>query len=474
MAKTREEISEDLRDFITDTDRQPDADVSEGTVYRDISTEYIANKLSELSSDVEDSYNYTSLKFADIISDDGMSRLALNYFTTRDPATIASGTVRFTRNSAPTGTINIPTGTVVQTRLTQTSSRVKFVTTEDISFTIDTPMDSYTRKWHVFATVDAIEAGSAGNVGKGSIVLFENNIDGVDSVENTTATSGGTDQESNTSLALKSLQAIETKNDGTRIGYREALEEYDSRITDVSVVVSPDPEMIRDLYGGAIDLYVNGFEDTLFSYNAFYNPGLDYIWIDQAYRPTTRISSLIGTTTSVTYIENTDWLFEKNTNLAFGKSYKSFDVIRWIDEGNTPFAGEQLTISGVYNGVVRGAQDYIDSPTRRFVTADQLVKEMTRIGIQIDTNILAYSGFDRDSLKATLENSLINGITAYQASEDVEQADLVKLLYDSSTGVDRVFLPFNFLCKTGESKTSDIIIDRNEFARIDGLTITVL
>jgi len=474
MAKTREEISEAIRAFITDAERQADADISEGTVYRDVSVEYVADKLADVSTDIDDSYNSSSVKFADILTLDGMSQLALNYFVRRDPATKSSGTVRFDKKTAPTTTITVAKRTVVETRLTAKNEKIQFVTTESVAFTTSTPMDAYTRQYHVFATVEAVLAGASGNDGKKTVVIFQNNIIGIDAVTNVLPMSNGSDAESNVSLASKCLEATEKKILGTKAGYEETLLDYSPLITDVNVVTTSDEEMTRDIYGGAVDIYIDGTDPESFTYNTNYSPGKSYIWIDSSYRPTLAVSSLIGTTTSVVYQEGADWSFSKSTNTTTGYSVESYDVINWVDGGTKPFSLEQLTITGTYEALVRGAQDYIDNPVRRFVTADQLVKNMTRVGIQVDLNILAYSGFNRTNLESVLETAVNNGITTYTAGDDVEQADLVKLLYDSSGGVDKVYLPFTYLCKTGESSSADISIGKNEFARIDGITITAL
>ncbi|GEA17486.1 baseplate J/gp47 family protein [Moorella sp. E306M] len=132
---------------------------------------------------------------------------AEEYGVTRRPAVAATGTVTFT---GTTGTV-IPKGTRVSTVSTEAAPAVVFSTTEEAviseSGSIDVP-------------VVAEEPGSNGNVAPGSIILLVEPVAGITSVTNTSATTGGLEEESDDSLRARILElAHKDEGDGNKADY---------------------------------------------------------------------------------------------------------------------------------------------------------------------------------------------------------------------------------------------------------------
>lgn len=114
---------------------------------------------------------------------------------TRKPATKAEGEVTF---SGTNGAI-IPSGTrVAVPAITGTDPVIRFLTIEEVTISAGTAT----------AAVQAEESGSAGNVDAAAINTVEDLIYGVTTVTNASATTGGTDEESDDDLRDRLLIEI--------------------------------------------------------------------------------------------------------------------------------------------------------------------------------------------------------------------------------------------------------------------------
>ena len=117
----------------------------------------------------------------------------------RKPAVKASGYVQVI---AKAGT-EIPVGTVFSTIADDNTEYVEFVSVE--SGTIESDTEAVT------LAVEAVKAGAVGNVSAHSVTMLGTKINGVSSVDNAEAITGGTDEEDD-----ESLQERIVEFDGTR------------------------------------------------------------------------------------------------------------------------------------------------------------------------------------------------------------------------------------------------------------------
>lgn len=132
--------------------------------------------------------------------DQDLDELAIRNSVVRDPGSLATGTVTFqvTSDSA-----RIPEGTVVTTEPDADGDAIRFETTEEV-----TPAANASS---VDADVEAIERGTAGNVGSGSIVNIPSpppQVSGDPPVSNSSATTGGESRETNAELRQRTKLAI--------------------------------------------------------------------------------------------------------------------------------------------------------------------------------------------------------------------------------------------------------------------------
>ncbi|MGE5552820.1 MAG: baseplate J/gp47 family protein [Betaproteobacteria bacterium] len=122
---------------------------------------------------------------------------------TRRAATKATGQVKF---SGAAGTV-VPAGTRVATPADPASgaTAVEFATTADV--TLDGTGADY-------ADVEAVEAGTSGNVPAGAISILVTPVAGVSAVTNLAATDGGLDTEDDASLLARYLQRVRNPSAG--------------------------------------------------------------------------------------------------------------------------------------------------------------------------------------------------------------------------------------------------------------------
>ncbi len=462
-----------IKEYITDDDRQPEADTSVGNVSRDIFLDYPANEFEEHYEDIDEVKNYSSLNNVDLMSSDGISNFALNFSVVRSEATKATGTVTFYKTTAPTHYILIPINSVIETKTKSDGTKIQYRTTANASMGTNTVRDSNTGKWGVDVEVEALVEGTASNVGKNALTIMNPLISEINSVTNRLAIADGTDQETAESLATRILEATSYDNIGTATGYEEIVLAFNSDILDVNVVGSGDDEMKRDMYGGTIDVYILGENEQSFSRNYTFRQGDTFTYIDGS-QPVMSISSIVGLTSGQTFTVDTDYTFSQDTTWqSYGFSYRAWDRVVWTGV-NDPWANSQITVSGTYDKMVRDTQAFLDDPIRRIVATDLLVKKMIRTPVTVQISVGAHAGFNKTQVQTDIENALIEGLTNYGAGDDVEQADLVQIIYDSSEAVDIVTLPFTALYETsGASGSDDIGIAKNEYARIDDSTLSV-
>jgi len=133
--------------------------------------------------------------FAETTFGEYLDMRATEHGLTRKPAAKATGQVGFTGTPETV----ISAGTQVSTVGSEAAPAIFFATTEEVTIGEDGTAT---------ANIEAIEAGSSGNVAAGTITVLAQPVTGVTSVTNTAATTGGTDEETDESLLERFLQKV--------------------------------------------------------------------------------------------------------------------------------------------------------------------------------------------------------------------------------------------------------------------------
>jgi uncharacterized phage protein gp47/JayE len=166
--------------------------------------------------------------------DQDLDELAKRNGVTRDPGSFATGTVTFqTQNDG----VVVPKGTIVSTPPDSPTGPIEFGTTEEVS-----PSAGSTS---VDAPIQAVERGTKGNVGSGTIEYMPSppaGVQGDPAVTNANATTGGEIEETNAELRERAKRAlIETSGGGTKGGVEGGLVSKFDGLDEGDVVVDEFP-----------------------------------------------------------------------------------------------------------------------------------------------------------------------------------------------------------------------------------------
>ncbi|MDQ1041412.1 putative phage protein gp47/JayE [Streptomyces sp. V3I8] len=186
MAVSRDDIVTQLRDALLISD--PEIDTSVGTPLRKIMDAFSASLADAYIENHLLSYAYD----IDSKSDADLDAFTSLFGISRIPSRRAFGTVTFSRTGDLTPTVFIPVGTEVASS-SDTALIVQLVTGATMmpgSASVTVP-------------VQAVAAGPEGNLGAGVATVVTSPIQGVNSVVNTAALTGGTSRETDTELRAR-------------------------------------------------------------------------------------------------------------------------------------------------------------------------------------------------------------------------------------------------------------------------------
>lgn len=477
--KSFSEIVSDMIDYIRFKDST--LDTEEGSIIRDVVIEAPADSIEGIYVENEHVSLIHSFLNYQYMSDDELEALAYNYGITRTEAIEASGSVTFRRTSAPTEDILIPQGTIVSTRKTVEEDAINFITTEDVSMLsaiASSYYNSTTGYWEVSASVQAEESGTDGNVSANSITVIASSVNNIDSITNSIAFSNGTAQESNESLADRSLLALTGNNVGTEDGYLSTVK-ANAYVYDALLVGPGDDLMTRDSgLGGKVDIYISA---NLTNSNTYTSTTQIYTYTDQsegsgatdtdndvtiANQPVRAVASIVGSVYG-TFLPDVDYeLQTTSTSNVFYGSTSATDKIHWLKD--VPTEGETITITYTYYSLMTTLDTAIDN--NKPVNADVLVKLATSISINCSVTVYADSTIDesgQSDFEDNVESTISTFLTSNTLGRDIQQSDIVDAIYNIS-GVDRVALPFSALNATGKTGyttgvNDNIPLDESEY-----------
>jgi hypothetical protein len=199
----------------------------------------------------------TDQETQDVI-DRSFEALASNFGIFRRVGRASRGEVTFYTTVRPTESILIPVGTIVS------AGSVSFavVQAETISLSqLASYYDPVTGRYTATVAVQATTPGAVGNIASGQVRRVTSGPSNL-SVTNNAAMFGGTDQESNKTLAERARNALASVDSGTKQGYLQIAADVPG-VLRANVVAAGDDLMMRDLYdgnhiGGKVDVWVQG------------------------------------------------------------------------------------------------------------------------------------------------------------------------------------------------------------------------
>lgn len=386
-----------------------------------------------------------------------LERLVNNWGITRKSGTKAIGSIAF--KGTQSKNVIIPKSTIISTASTPA---VRYQTIQEYVGLLD-EYEQSSGLYYKEIAIESVKVGTSSNKIAKSIILLENSIDGVSVVINFNAVTGGMDNETDLELLDRAKDSWIGRNLATKDGYKKLLEQQEG-VIDI-LVVGPINPLMKRASEGSIDLYVLHSESLV---NATYS--IAYRGFDMVL-PLQPVKSIISVIGSKTYVENTDFILEKDIN-EFQGSYRGQDKIKWII-GQEPVINEMLVISYSYDLKIINFQNVIDLDENKIITADVIVKKANKVNVNIKLNYTGFPGYSNNDLEISLSDTLTTFFTDKLLGESIDVSDVIAEI-NNVEGVDRINTQVfeigrnNLLQKLSE--VSQISIADNEYARLNEIT----
>lgn len=232
---------------------------------------------------------------------DDLAVTAQDFGLTRVASVKATGFVNLSRlTPAPPGGILIPAGSVWSTLPSATPfDAVRFVNVADITM----PAGDTT----LAVPIEAVVAGSDGNVLIGEIIVNSSNVAGIDGATNLAPTTGGDNEESDTELRGRIQTLLKGNTAGTEDSYKNILlSNTTAVVSSISVVGPGDALMTRDSgVGGKLDIYFKGnVNPQSFAETFVFVNGTDYFFSPNQFDPPDFPNQRNVPVTGITMIED--------------------------------------------------------------------------------------------------------------------------------------------------------------------------
>jgi uncharacterized phage protein gp47/JayE len=441
---------------------------SDGTVTKDVVISSPASEFANIYEEIDAISQLLTLSNYDSFTTEELDAIASDYGLTRLAGTKSTGTAIF-RFRSVTNTV-IPFGTRISSVGSTSASTVEFMTS--LTTTISAAQMSVylnysTGFYEITVNIESINIGASNNVASAAINTCTSSITNLDSVINYLPTTGGTDQESNESLAGRIITKKLGNNIGTLTGYVNTVL-ADNRVLDAVAAGPNDSEMKRNEYGGSVDVYILGTELAQAQDAVISSLGQkDFILLSQpSLNPAGSSFPIISISGSVagTLTMTLDYNFVKDTGL-LAKSVSSQDKIRLTDTGLSKItSGETITINYDYDKLTNDMQAVIDADVSHITASDVLVREATEIPVDVTMEISISSGFDFTTVQSGVITIITDNLNALQLDDDLQRSDLVQWAYEVD-GMDKVNL-------TTLIPAADVVCNKTQYLRAGTITIT--
>jgi len=434
--KSFSEIVTSIMAYIQAT--HPFANLTVGSFQRDVIIDAPAAELAELYGEIRIAQEAQSARDA---SGTHLDRLLANWAVYRRPGAVATGSVWFQRDTAPLVDVVIPSGTRSRTTTTVSRDAIEFITVST-AVMIAAQAEGYYNAdeeiYEVEVPVEAAYSGEDGNTGPNTIEAFTGTFD-ISRCTNRTATSGGSDTETDSELRARGLSILAGTNAGTKDGY-ELLVEGQSYV-DESIVVGPnDTDMERVKDGGGADVWIktdNFVEDT-----ETYTYPLGELTRSLS-GPVVSVSSVTEDGTLLTPGLDFDLVHDPGV---YGRSMYSFDRIAW---GTLRTVGATIVISYLRCDFIQTLQNMLDADVNHHVGADILSKLAYMAEADVTMTVEVLAGYNATDVVSDVNSVVTEYVEALELGGEVQQSDIIALA-EATTGVDSVVLPLDVFQITRE------------------------
>lgn len=448
--------------------QNPTLDLTSGNVSTDLGVESFAEELLACYNE-EDRVRLLYLFNSDAFTDTEADALANSFGIYRLSATKATGEVVFGATNIPESgsQFTIPAGTTVSTS-GDSGTAISFVTTTDGVISSNTPQNPNTNYYEVIVSVQASVAGTSSNVGPGAINTIKDAVNGISVVYNNDSIVNGTDEETTAALIERVKRNLTGFVYGTKASYENRALSY-PQVSD-AVIVDPNSEFsVRG--PGTIDIYVLG--EAVSSYSELITNLSQTVYLTK--NPIIITGSAIvvfedGTTLS----EGDGFNLVKDTSSAYANSAEAKDAIVWDTStfNDVVLSHTSYTITYSYNSLIENMQDYFDGEDNHILTSDVLLRETSRIDVEMDFDIVTLPGYDTTTVRDNVVYAIQTFVNNFKLDEALRQSDIVGLV-ESTTGVDYVKLPMRKFCVLGQDSVGDVESSPLEYIRVEADNILI-
>lgn len=446
-------------------ERNSSHDVEIGPI-PDIITEPTAQVLERQNDRIRKVSQLILLSEEEEFEDQDVEDFVFNEAILRNLGGRSSGTVTFSRATAPTVDITVQQNFPIATQPDEeTGETIVFVTTEVktmFAATASTFFNVDTERYELEVTVQATVAGRIGEVGPNRINRPLRPLTGFDTVTNLVRTSSVTDIETNSNLLERYRISIIGTQLSARGGLRRALLSNFSDAGDVLVVNAGDPLITRaGEDSGAVDVFITGSQEISRIESQEFLGLNQLIILDN--QPVVSITGITGFTLG------TDFEFVKDTS-GVSNSVRAQDGVRFIAGGSAPSIGSSISIEYQQDVLIQNMQSFLDDEDNDVGGQDGLIRNGTQADITIIAQLVVLPGFSFSVIQPAAITAISNFINNLGLGEDVERSDIQSVVR-SISGVDNFI--FSVLDRVGGTGNSDVSIEKNEFPRIASGDITI-
>ena len=379
----------------------------------------------------------------------------------------SSGTVIFSRSTAPGSDITVQRNFPIGTQPDESSGEtVVFVTTESKTMFAASASSFFnlnTERYELEVAVQAVVAGSTGTVASNRLNRPLRPLANFEQVFNRNATSVALDRETNAELLDRYKIAIIGNQFATRGGLAFNVLAQFPDASDILVVTAGDPLIVRaGTDSGAVDVFVLGSQSTSRSDSQEFIGENQLIVLNN--QPVLAVTNITGFTL------DTDYEFVKDTSGNAG-STRAQDGIRFFNNAlAAPTIGDTIGIDYTQDILIQNIQNFLVNDDNDVGGQDTLARKATQVNITLSA-VLTISAGTFATVQTAVTNAIINFINNLGLGENVERSDIQQVVRAIS-GVDNFV--FSILDEVGGTGNSDVTIEKSEFARIASADITIL
>ena len=475
--RTLTQIIADAITYITSV--MPGLSTVSGTVARDVVIDSPAQEFALVYNELNRTQLIQSLEFPDQYTADELDRVAADVSLLRSPGTAATVPIVF-RLPTLSVDITISAGTQVATQTSSVNpTAINFITTTTGVFSAANAASYYdplTGLYELTIIAQAVNAGSLGNVAAGSITVLSSTINNATSmtVINLLSATGGTDTESNTSLAARIKTKLAGNNTGTSNGVL-SLVKANLAVADTLLIRPGDSELLRNQYGNAFDIVVIG--ETLVDAEDPFTFSPNQLTLVLRNQPVPNVIEVTGFVSSAPYsfVEGVDYTVLIDATSMFTGTIKAFSSITFLISGTLPDTSSTVTVHYSLNNLIQNLQNTLESDDNKIIGSDPLAKEATKVLVNVGATIRTFPGFTHTDVANSAITNVTNLINARTLNIPVDQSDIIAAIQDTP-GVDEVDIPISLEAKRpfdpGFIPVNNVTVKRIEYCRPNTIIIS--